>query len=640
MTLPRRALNWALDRPVTTCAIVLYILLALFGVTTSSLGIATLRQDPGNPIGTEVGPAQPIRSDEYLTETPIALGQIAAAEAFQSNPLAEPPGFLHQIPSGPTTSVTFFEGSLTRLAPWIPDEMLFAARWWLATLLLVIFAPLWFREITGRARFGYLCAALIFFAPSNTWWSYRPVTILGFVFAGSYLVFPIMRHLQARRRTKAALLALTAGVLLARVPGNYQPFAIVAGLPVIVTTAVTLFLKEIPTRVKVIAVALVGGSSLIFAAGLVAENWPSLQAALHTVYPGVRRSTGEHLSVWQLLSAPALGVLAAARQTDGTNASEFSSAFTVALAWAGVLAITWKRGTERPYRFGVFTMAAFATFWLAWSTVDWGRFGVKLPIANLVPANRAGAMLGIIASILICLVLAQWQPPRSWWLPIAAGVAVALLSAWGGISLGNAHYPGLSATAVWLSAFATGACVMLISKFPNHNLPLLLTFGALVYVSFRVNPIVVGLGDLRASSTAKAMLGAGSEARDSGTYWASESGPFDSLMLATGVPSLSSRQQLGPNIAEWEKLDPTHAYEDTWNRGGTYIRFSWTNSDKLSFELVAADNFVISVSPCALHDREPRLKVIAATRQLALPCLKARDRLVWSGQVHWIYDVT
>lgn len=636
----QRALVAAERRPAITIAVALYLILAILGITTSSLGAGPLRQDPAHPLGTQLGEPQAIRSDEFITETPINLGDIAAAESFDSNPLAQPPGFLHQIPSGPTTSLTFFEGTLFRLAPWVPDQMFFAAKWWLPTLLLVIFAPLWFREVTGRARFGFLSVALIFFAPANTWWSYRPVSILGFIFAGSYLIFPICRLLSRRRWLGAGLLALVAGVLLARYPGQYQPFAIVLGLPVLITTAVSVLSDRIPTRVKLASLGLVGGFALLFVAGLFLENWDAIQAGLSTVYPGTRRSTGGALSVGELFGAGALGDLTTTTQIVTSNASEVSSGFTVAIVWAGVLFVGSRAGFTRPRQTAIIAMSACTAFWVAWCTVSWGQTGQKLPLANLVPPHRAGAMIGFLGAILVCLVLSHWQRPESWRIPLSAGLVVALLTAWGGSSLGATFYPGLTAKVTWAFAIIVGICVSLVTRYPDKTLPLGLTVGALVLLTFRVNPIVVGLGDLRASSTAKQMLGYGKAARDAKVFWASDSVSFDSLKLATGVPSLSGRQQIGPKPREWAKLDVGRRFENTWNRGATFVRFAWSPSAAVTFGNPSIDSVLIGISPCVLHQREPQVAVISAIQPLKLPCLKLRQTLPWAGEVHWIYDVT
>ena len=78
-----------------------FALLVLGGVTTSSIGFAGLREDPGAPHGLQLGDPQSTRPDEFMTESPIWLGQTALGFAQRVNPLSVSPAFFAQLPSGP-----------------------------------------------------------------------------------------------------------------------------------------------------------------------------------------------------------------------------------------------------------------------------------------------------------------------------------------------------------------------------------------------------------------------------------------------------------------------------------------------------------------------------------------------------------
>ena len=70
-----------------------YLLLTLAGATNSSIGVQQLRQNPAHPVGQEIGHPQAVRSDEYMTESPITLGQIAIGRGDAVNPLSVSPDF-------------------------------------------------------------------------------------------------------------------------------------------------------------------------------------------------------------------------------------------------------------------------------------------------------------------------------------------------------------------------------------------------------------------------------------------------------------------------------------------------------------------------------------------------------------------
>ena len=80
---PWRAYPWHVIVPVAV-----YLVLVLGGITQSSIGITSLREDPRNPSGTMLGDAQAIRSDEWLSVTPVVLGVMATGSTDDLNPLA------------------------------------------------------------------------------------------------------------------------------------------------------------------------------------------------------------------------------------------------------------------------------------------------------------------------------------------------------------------------------------------------------------------------------------------------------------------------------------------------------------------------------------------------------------------------
>jgi len=557
----------------------------------------------------------------------------------------EPPLIIQQLPDGPATSITFFDALMFRLPSAIPDGMLFAARWWLSALLLAVFAPLWFREVTGRARFGALCAVLVYFAPSNQWWSYRPSVILGFLFAGCYLAFPASRAIARRRWLLGGFLAIASGVLLARYPANYQPFAIVLGIPVLAVSVVAMVrLRTFPRAVSLLTIGIVAATSGVLLAGVIHENWSAIQATANTLYPGSRRSTGMRQAAWSFFSGPTLGPLTTTDPIAGSNASEISTGFTFTAIWAAALLLFSRTLRRRADMWILGVAGGFTVLWLSWISFDWGDFGLHIPVMNLVQPSRAGmAMIGILSSITLCLVLSYWDAtPRANAAAIAVGCAFACGAAtiWGGRSLQSTLYPSLPTHWIVLAAIGVGSVVVAITVAPNRLWPLALAAGLALLVTGRVNPIIFGLGDLRDSPTAQAMLEYGGTSRQTGALWASDSVYTDALFMATAVPSISSRQQAGPVAAEWRRLDPTGAHEDVWNRAGTFVNLQWApDGEPLTLGNAAADFITIRVSPCEINRRFPDVRRIASSQPLTNACLRPIQRLTWVGAPMWLYAI-
>jgi hypothetical protein len=640
---PRPAPRWR-DPAFLALAVpaLVYVLLSLAGTTTSNIGVDALRVDPAHPLGTEIGTPQNIRADEYRTDSPIALGWITTGGRGIDNPLNVAPNIFHQLPSGPVSTVTFFDGTIARLGPWLPDAMLFAAKWWLPTLLLFLGMPSLFRSFTGRRRWGYLAAVLIFFAPTNAWWSGWPVNTLGFISASMALLLWSYALFSAGRRGPAVAAGLVSGVLMARYPTYYQPFAIVLGLPLLAATALHLLLSEGRTRTKLVALAVAGGTGALLAAGTMLESIDSVRVGLHTVYPGQRVSTGQHLPFWRLFGATDLSTLPGTQQQlTGTNASEVSSAFAVLFVVAVVLRCSGRWKGSRPAHAASWVLFAFTTFWMAWCTIDFGSLGKHLPLVDLVPSMRDAQVVGLLGTLTFCLVASQWDPARATArrAAVASAVLVGGVSLYAGRELRTTVMPLLTDRTVLISSLVAAGVVFAVVRWPDR-LP---TVGALMLaaaaVTATVNPIEVGLADLRGSSTARYMTSEGVQARADRTVWATDTAELDSLLFATGVPSLTSRQQLGPNRSEWLKFDPGGLHEDLWNRGGTFPHFYWTGDSGIVWEGRGADNVVLHLSPCTAATIEPRLTHVVSSQPLDLPCTTEERKIRWGGKREFVYDV-
>lgn len=616
--------------------IAIYLILVLAGVTNSNIGVDALREDPASPLGLQWGSSQSIRSDEWGTESPIWLGQMARGGTEDTTPLSVSNDFFAQLPAGPATAIVFLDGTVLAAGQWFPNEMLFAAKWWLPTLLLFIGLPVWFRYVAGSARWGYFAATLIFLAPGSMWWSGRPVNTLGFMAAGCALALYGVRAWSARRWVVAAVSVLGSGILLARFPTYYQPLAIVIGLPLVLATAAFLLSRAEPLRRRLAWLGAIGLSGLVWTALVFWENRVAIGAVLNTVYPGDRKSTGTAMDIGLVFGATSLGWI----KDMPVNQSEISSAFTLLVAVVAVLVAAAPWRGDRGLLVTTATLAVCTAFWLTWTTIDWGTLGSAIPIANLVPSSRAMWGVGYLAILVFSLFMAQWQPSRRWAVPVVAGAVAAFLTGYAGSALSTQQLPLMTVAMIWVSAAITGLVVFALVRWPHTWWSWAGSLGAAALLVISSTPILFGLGDLRASDTAQEFLRWGAASRAEGSTWASTSQEVDSLMMATGTPSLSARQQMGPDIEAWAKLDPELADEGMWNRGGLHIQFDWTDSRAVELTQPVADIVVIHTSPCELAERFPGFRYAVSSEPLDQPCVDARDSFVWGGVEYTVYEVS
>lgn len=630
-------------RPSIVAVLVGYLLLVLLGVTTSSLGMSSQRQDPAHPLGLTVGTPQNIRSDEWLTEAPLELGAMASGGADIGSPLAQHIDLIYQIPtSGLVGSVVFFDGSALRLGPHVDQEMLFAAYKWFPFLLLLVFLPLLLQRWGATAGLSWFATAIFVLSPVTVWWSFMPVRIAAFTVAGCYLLTIAVAQYRARHFVAAGFAGPGAAVLLARMPTYYVPWAITLCIPIMITTVVWIVFPTGGRRSALVVVGAVGLLTVALAGGLFWENLPALRAELGTTYPGQRRSGSNWTPLGRLLGAPNLFDLQRQPHLTATNASEVTSGFTFCALWVVVLlAVLGRRAFRGREGAAIVALGACTLFWLLWVTVPTGGFGESVPVANLVPAFRAAQTVGLPLVLVLSLVLSRLPPSERTWrmAPVAAGLCAAATLA-GGIGLKLENIRGMSVWTIALGGLAVFPLVLLITRQPRRPWPLVLAVAIVAVPAVRVNPLIFGLGDLRDSATAQRMLAEGVAARAANTWWATDSVYTDSLLNATGVPSLSGKQVTGPVVSQWKKFDPTGASEQAWNRGASYLTMSWTVGRKVHVTAGPNGPIRLEIDPCDPLLRGFRLRAVLSAAALTAPCLVPMGSVTWQGQPKYLYGVS
>ncbi|WP_129339760.1 DUF7657 domain-containing protein [Cellulomonas endophytica] len=618
-----------------------YALLVLTGTTTSSIGIGHLRQDPAAPLGTQVGDPSWIRSDEYNAFTPIDLSIMATGGAPTLSALGERADVVHRFPSdGPLETLVYFDATLLRAATVLPDAMVFAAHWWLPVVVLLLALPRWFRQTGHSGRLGWLAGLLVVLSPSVAWWSMQPVQLLAWTVAGSSLLLTAAERWAQGSRVLAALAAAGSGLLLAGLPSAYIPWALVLGLPVLVASV--LHVLTAPGRTwatRVVPVAAAGLVAAVLGLGTLWENRAGLQALLGTVYPGSRRSAGEAQPLGMLLGAPGLGALQDGDPV-GTNASELSSSFTVAFVWALVLLAGGAAASLRLRREALpaVVVGVSGLALLAWCTVSTGTPGEHVPLLNRITAPRAAQVVGVLGVLLVAMLLSRLPRP-SWALAGLSALACGGVTAYAVSSLRATSLPQTSLAGVALAALGVAVVVLAVSRAPHRTWPVVLAAALALVPVARANPVLVGLGDLRASSSARYLAQAGDAARAAGQVWASDSVAIDVVMLANGVPSLSGLQRSGPDRQQWERLDPSGTFRSSWNRGGGYLPFAFREGGPLEITDNGFDSTVVTVDPCALAATFPELSHVVSGQAFTGPCLTAERTLLWGGVEHTVYRV-
>lgn len=629
-----RGARWPVLLPV-----LVYLVLSLSGASFSSIGIDQLREDPDEVSGVLIGTPLASRSDEWATSTPGVLRVMATGSTDDLNPLTADDQFLNQLPGGPVSALVMPERLALQLGPWLPDQVLYSASLWLPVLLLALGAPAWFARITGSSRIGWLAVALLILSPLNAWWSFGPIASIGPLFAACAALLKADEAAGSRRLPVAVGWGLLGALLLARTVYAYPPWSVIVDSALVLSTLAFLLVRRTARGRALAVIAGAGAATVAVLAGVALENRSTLATLAATVYPGQRRADGLPSALQDIFAAPVLGVLQDGPEVIGSNASEVSSSFALTLVWFAVLAAAAWRPASRAHRAAIGTLAAVTAVWFAWATLALGTLASTVPLLNMVPQGRAADVVGMLGIVLLCLVLPLLPDMGSRRVAVVSGVATGATTAYAGSLLRTATIPSLSLTTIYLASIGVAVVVATITLRPRLPYGYVAGLVGAALLVWHVNPLLLGLADLRGSTVAHDLLEESPEVRESDGVWASDAYAVDSLLAATGVPSLSGRQLAGPDETEWRALAPD-ADESLWNRGGAFVWFQWRPDPGVELTNPGPDIILIQASPCTVAERLPELDTIVASRELDLPCLEEADRFPWGGEQRVVYRVS
>lgn len=618
--------------------------LVLTGTTMSSLGIEQLRVDGALDHGGMIGTPRAIRSDEYLRTSLWRIGALKDRDTSFETPLGADGELLTaMVTDGVVSRFVLAESFIADLGRVLPDSVVYALLWWAPSLLFWLFGPRLFVAFGMTFSIAVGTAALIWFAPAVMWWSIGPVNS-GFATSipASLLLLVASRAIAVDGGRRRLLVVLTscavAGLLIARIPFAYAPWAVPTSVGVLLPTAFVAVRRDgWRSAIRVFGLAGVGAALALVLTVL--EHRVGFETLRETVYPGARRSTARAVDIGFLFGAPHLAVLRSSSQIVATNASEISSAMTIlavpALLFGFATVDDWKRRLS-PAWWGL--AATFGALF-CWVTVDLPiAVGQRLPGISLVPPGRTATVIGFVAAIWfgVTLGLLRALPSSSRFrIGVGSAVVVILILTAAGSSLRGHFLPGLTEPEVIRNSLLTAAGVGVAIAFAQRwwsSLPLVAFVLAL---AVGVNPLIVGLGDLRSSTTARTVRRLDGEV---GGYWITNSMFVDGLLIANAIPSLSGQQWAGPDERAWRKLDPSGSARAQWNRGVAFVTFDFdTAATSPQISSPVPDVVNVIVDPCDRRLTALGVRMVASTVPLDGQCLVAAGTVRWGGTPTHLY---
>lgn len=642
-------------KPVVVFCLVLgafYCVAVALNVTTSSLALNFSSSSEANSANEILGKPRPIRSDEWLRSTPYQIGRLHDSwNAEFNSPFEFRDDALSTTSSKIVSAAMFPERSIFEKI----GSRGFAALWWFPIFMSAVslFALL---RINQRSSLQALFAAvLVIFSSTVAWWSYSPLEVIWPCVFGLLMIQLVVqngrfskqwRQQNWSERCIAMLLPTLGGVALSRIPFVYQPWSLTTFL-IVAALGFDLIRQQGLLR-KVIRPLLLSG----FIALTIAATWYVMihgqyATLAQTIYPGGRRSDGGGLVV-PLFSGPfnfALGNSSGVIQ--GTNQSEaalgwFVLALVAILVWIISVASSSSESRKRVSRRWMST-SILGLVLIGWGTFSWPNVLLHFNPLRFIPGDRLiqiGGVVWLIPAILILTSeLTELDHLRRRFVAISIAVLVFVFTLNAGISF-RANVPNLSVEAIWISGIAISFGVLCLIMWPKRYLGLAPLAIFAVWSTCSVNPLVAGFGDLTNSSAAS-ILSAHVRGDSPMSRVGSDDIYLDALIAANGLRLLGGQQGWGPNRDTYSAIDPALVFEDQWNRGASYLHFSWDES--LGEDLVVngtGDQIVVSISPCNQGLQKLEMGWVIASRPLESSCLTQIGTFNWMDIGRWLYRVS
>jgi hypothetical protein len=656
LDLSRLAWRRWLGAVVVTLALISALSLAGVNMLHTSVMFNDILPAPSRDRATSViGHARFVRGDEFLVETPTALGQ-ARSGRHETMPLgsANPVGAhqdadVHAYAPGPLASMLFRPLNLWFLL-FSPEAAVIARQWSVVAMSLLAFG-LFVRVLMGSLSL-WACAALAVsavFSPPMMWW-FTTTHHLGVAFG---LLSGVLLVIGSNRKQAISAAVLSGFVAALGAMTTYPPFF----LSCAIVSALCIMPKLLRGRDRVLRVVVAGVVAACVAVSVWLANQRSLQAVLDTVYPGNRISSSGEDSLVRALTGPFARFLTDDRPNGMGNQTELASPVYLFPAALFVLMVaigfqrSFRRSDRRLDRGVVHAGKGFASFpfgALAGGAVLAGWASGLMPtfVGRLIGLGGVPGGRTIMGLLVASIAVGAWVvgTPRMsvspagvikrllpWVVPIVVVSVGVLLE---GLALRRRVGPSFLA---WREVIGYSAlfviCVLGVVLLRSPTKRAMVAAGLSLVLSAGVNPLSVGLG--QSAKTSARLSSALADSLSGGRWAAHEDVRLNAVVMSSGLPTISG-VYFFPDRVMWNVLDPSGVSETEWNRYAHVVfRFGvGAKSDAPPvIKAVQSDAIIVDIGICRLELAALGVRNIVSTKALVAPCI-GRTTVLQPGSLH------
>jgi len=451
-----------------------------------------------------------------------------------------------------------------------------AWKWWLPVFGVAASAYAFVLTLLPRRPITAMSIAVAFAAsPFFAWWLLQ--TTLWPAAWGLLVLTAVVWATRSRTRRSLWVSGVLLGYLTVVVAmGIYVPFIIPIAL-VAAAVAVGLAIeasREVGWRTvlrRLSAIVAAGMAAGVVLVVWLVTRWGTVSAFLSTAYPGERlESTGRGANpeaVAALFGSSFTNALRRAGRFIDPNASESATFFLPGLFLGAV--VIWlifrerRRGKAIPWSIvlGYVTLLVLLAFAFipGWDAV------AHLLLLDRSTLGRIRIGLGFGSLVVVVMLMARVTPrARPGWPVSVIGPAAFLLSQVGIAVALAVQAPGmLAAAGVWWAFAAVGTFAILAVARGWRTLAAAALLAMSVAATYNVNPLYVGVFDLRPTPPAQAIEHIDDTAP--GTWVGVGGKVVTALLLESGATAYNGFQ--GAPVADmWESIDPSSHFEYQWNR--------------------------------------------------------------------------
>jgi len=588
-----------------------------------------------NDITVILGKARPIRSDEWLVQTPMYLSQSLNKDFFPViNKNASTDG-ANALLSG--YSPTFDIITIGKPFNWgfllLGKNYGFSWYWISKLILLFAFSFEMSMILTKRNKLVSLFGAvIILFSSGIQWWLSTGVADL--IIFSQIIAVSFYWVLISGKPFKKIL--ATLGIIIGGtgfIFALYPPLQIPLG---ILTLIIMFYILTEDDRYKAMKkLDYILAFSVVCVLGILIFHYYKLsykQISLmsSTAYPGMRVAQGGGISVERLLYYFFSWKLPFKNVGAFSNNSEASSFFTL-FPFIPFIFLFIKNTIYEKFKLLKYLLY-FLVFQILWLFITFPKWFAKATLLSYVEPTRLLIVFGLTCTYILIIYLAAHKDIEyrvsflKVFLFLNLFLIIFLYKSDINVYLGN----------VFLMITLTYINAIIYFIYKQKTKVAMVLIGVFIFVSGAVvNPICQGLGSIYNNKLSEEIISLNKSSE--GTWLGINNITYGDYLLANGVKSFNCVNYL-PDYSKWSKLDKAAEYKDVYNRYA-HIVVNLTE-DKTKFVLNTADTFILSMNFNDLIANTDIKYIMSADKILSYQKYKEISEIYYDKQSNiYIYEI-